>query len=1583
MITINDITIIIPIFKLINERKNNFFFILESLFETNIPVVVVEQGESPSEFKSFIENKNKNIKYVFMEYKNDKFNKSKMINHAVTKINTKYFWQVDADVYFKWNDVISEIDQSFDVIKPFNLVIRLTDMETKWFIANKKMKMNKGDVRPTTKTFGPLSFIIKTEIFKKIGMMNEDFLGWSWEDIELAKRLQKEYKINVLEKIYGLHLWHKPSESNEKNNIKVFEKSVKKLELKKSEPLPLSNMIKLERPKKIVPKKEPTKLSEEFPNFIPSEMRKTEFIETEVPSNNFEKYDLSELSVVIPVKIDTEDRLHNLEIVLNFFKNNFTNFNLIVIEQDSKKQLEEKINNFGFDYIFRENYGCFHKTWNFNLAIATTNTKYILAYDCDAIFKPKAIFDALQRLKQNKTSFIYPYNTYMIQIKKHCFENVKVIDRNIVETFPLITHSNTSTIDKNNYELLYGDINWDCTGGAFMFNKKDFFISGGYNPNIISYGCEDNEILVRIKKLGYKLERLQNYNCYHLEHDRSTDSHYNNFFKNNEEEFQKIKNIEQEELKSYVNNGFKTIKFDTRNNLKIINDDNNYHIEMIKNEKIDLSELDIIIPVFVDTNDRVVNVETVLKYLETHFKNYKIYLTEFETNKCKYLYHKIGIEYLYEPSIYNKTKTINYALNRCKNKFVCVWDTDALITPSGVKQALDALKSEKYHFAFPYNGWFIDIRGDTLNEIRKTADVSALNIYDSTVIHPESKDYSVRKSTKNQFGGGANTGGCVLFNRETLNKLGNYNENFWQWGFEDDEIDIRFEIIGYERFNAKNSNCYHMEHSRNDEENGLGTEYIQNNQREYTKVLSMTKQNLESYISNNFLSKLETIALVDDCKLNDDLITHYTSDKNVKEILSQTRKKDKKIRELDSFNNLNERSSSQVILQNVNSKVNTDKILEILSNNRRCIILNSENKIMAYKKEFFKSVINNHLKGFELIKLDDAPMCSIILTTYGKETLMSQEYFERYNGWKTKNYEVIVVVHDETPIHRLLLSHYKNIGIIDKLIFATKDHGHLKGVALGVSEASSDIIINTTNDVRISKDVIDWCVDEIKNDNKLGLIGWHYDNKECAGTFWNDDGSLTYTIRPNSSEELTETQWNKIESSSWYSGKVNKAIGRKRILLCNGSFFCTKKSLWDKIGGMNPDINEHYFADDYYSYGILELGYNIKNLQFEWRDSSKPEVFISMSDYVWRGKEIESKHKNYVNGEDIASEFYRYACENKSVCILGKNTIPQTIKNYKIVKKINEKADCIIINDLVTDIYKIKPYLNEGGVILFDSEFEQNILNSMKHGDNCEVFGNLGIMFFETERKQYSNIKLIKQSSVKIKTDLKKFIVLRQPRVGFNNLKLMLEKNPEIFLDLEIFEDNRTRIGEVMTKERINDPEKFLECYYDLVSTETNKKTIGFSFKTWDKPDNLVEKYLSNNPEMKFILLRRKNSTKAMIDCAWSNISGNWHVTTTQAEFKQFKIDVNWAKGWLTSSNLIYNSWKLTLDDKNINYLEVFYEDLYENLDDGIHNICDFLGVKNVKLWPIFKQSTTDDIYNNITNRDDVNKEFGERFGIV
>jgi len=1571
---ISDITVVIPFYNSCHERFKNLECILKSLYTNNIKTILCEQLHSDveSDVKRLADNYSNTTYIPFI--KSGLVNKSKMVNIGVAKCKTTYIWQLDADVILKWLEIISNITTQ-DVIKPFDFVIRLSKQESNWYMANGSIKFLKGDAKNTTSRFGPLSFIIKKEIYEREQGMNEEFEGWSWEDIEFAKRIQKKYTIETI-KSHGIHLWHPDATSNEENNVKIMNKLEKNQD---------TSMIETYMDAK---------------NTIPQNIRSQNvYISTDKKEINGKISLGNKLSVIIPVRIDTTDRSHNLDIVLNYFSTFFTDFELIVVEHDTNEKVRKLVEEKGFTYIFRSNAGSFHKTWNFNFGVSISRNQFILAYDCDAIFNPNAIKDALDRLVDNKVKFIYPYNTYMVEIKKHVFDNINNFDGTFISNLPLVTHTQ-KTFDPNTYQILYGDISWDCTGGAFMFDKKEFFISGGYNHNIISYGCEDNEINVRVVNLGYTIERLRDYNCYHLEHGRATDSHYNNFFKSNEAEFQKVKNMKSADLWNYVQNGFKHTVFDTKKVLKLENNEHRFSISFDTPEnKYDLSDLDIVIPIFSDSDDRIRNLEAVLTYIEKFFINYKIYLVELESNRCKQFYHRVGTEYINGSEKYNKTRAINIGIDKGSRKYISVWDVDAILTPSGIISAMEAIRSNTYHIAYPYNGWFIDVDGESLHSLIKTFDFTNVPLFPPA--NANRKDFTIRFSTRINLGGGGNNGGCVLFNRETLVSLGKYNENFWQWGFEDDEIEARFENMGYARFNAKDANCYHLAHQRSPEENGMGEDYKTVNEKEYRKVLAMNKEALTCYITSGFMSMVETISLVYTNDQSKEFVEKLLAVPQIKDIFipSDVGIHHGKIKVYNKVDNTYRNKSiypfmiGQIVARDLDDVEDIPYITNTLSSSRRCII-EKNGSIYAYRKEYNNIVSTGNIVSFvsKHIAKAGTKKCSILLTIYGKDTLRTQEWMDRFTTWKTKDYQIIAVVHNESLLHRAYLEWCKNKGYIDNLIYAESKHGHIRGLALASKYVESDIVFVINNDMLVSKESIDWCIDNVKHPS-VGAIGWHYDISEHRGTFWRD-GKLDYKLRPSMSENLTDKELNKLKLAKWFTGKVFDSIGdQKRLLLPNGSFICTKKSVWDSVGGFCFNQKDYFFHDDWFSYGVLESGLNVINLP-AWGDSSKPDIFLAKTDYVWKGIEDKSKLIDDIKMHDnIEDTILNLVCENKSVCVLGEE--PKLLKtvSYKPVKFIDEKCDVIIVNDYVSSMELLNKYLNDNGVVIFDSNFLNTFVETTSADETIDVKGKIGIIYKNVKRESYSTIennisgkKISDEKNGSIKFTSKnitrqKFIVLTQPRCGYNNLQLMLCNHPQINADLNIFEKNRTRISEVLEEHRTSRPDVFLNSYFDLIMSENAKKCIGFRFNVWDEPGSVPMKLVDDS--YKIIMLRRRNMTAGMIDCAWAHKTGKWHPTKTETNFEPFTVDMGWADGFITGMDEKYNSWKNFYDDNDRKYLEVFYEDLF-NTDVEMKKILSYLGADTkVKLWTIFKKSTSDSVYENITNRDEINKKYGDKYGII
>ncbi len=1596
-------TIIVPIFNLIEERLRNFTTIISNLILTDIPTIVAIQVKNEDEVNSFnlLLDKidvNKKITLMYEIIDSDFIHKSLLINKASEIIETKYIWVLDADVFLDYKKIYSIIDDQ-DVIKPFKKVIRLTEEETVSFINSGSIRFKKGSSENITKIFGPLSFIIKKTIFEKENM-NEKFKGWGWEDLEFASRIMERYQITEIN-VYGLHLFHPRNTANEKQNREIFNKECKGSEVYKKSAIEDMNKSLVSDENGIISQVDQKKNTDiTIPLHIQHQSRY--ILDNDLLNMDFDwkkyKLKLEDCSIVIPVRIDTSDRLHNLKIVLNYFNDFFTDFELIVIEHDKEPKLKELIESFKdkdkiFKYINRQTDGSFHKTFNFNLGISVTSGKYIAAYDCDSIFNPLAIFNAFKRLKDSHTNFIFPYNRYMVQIKRHVFNGIDRLEPDFISDIPIVT---TGVLkDTSDYEVLYGSHDYECTGGALFFNKVAFFMNGGYNPNIISYGCEDNEIELRVKRLGNIIERLDSFNCYHLEHGRSVDSHYNNFFPNNEREYTKIKDLPKDELRKYVDNGFKHTVFDTKKALNIVNNENEYSIKLDNiTEKFDLSDVDIIIPTFIDFHDRIRNLEAVLKQLEKFYCNYNVILIELESMKAKYLYHKVGIQYHNYQEKFNKTRAINLALEKCDRKFVCVWDVDALIPRRGVEDAMISLRDGSHKIAYPYNGWFLDIDNDLRDSISKTLDFSKLPLFDNNNNDYKIENLEIRFSTRFKFKGGGNNGGCVFMDRETLKSLGNYNENFYQWGYEDDEIEQRFEIMGFPRYNSPNANCFHMVHRRVESASIRGDEFFKINHREFNRVTSMNKETLEKYIKNGFHLSYDSISVVlreNDC--NENIVKHYESIDFVSEIIVPT---DSNISDAGKvvFSNDPESSKNQILLF-PRGKLYTENEIEKYKNEfektRRLVVVD-EDEYVFVRKDFYQLIKDGDYKDINKIEIEinsSIKKASIILTTYGKETLSSKEYLDRFMNWKNNSYELIVVVHDETPAHRAILEFCKSIGVIDKIIYATKDHGHVRGLALGSSKAESEIIIIANNDVRISQKVIDDCI-EAHKDPQLGVIGWHYnDFPNHEGTFWKD-GTLQWNSRTGKIPELLPEEVEKIKDAEWYTGRVFDAIGEKRLLLCNGSFFAVKKKLWEKLGGFNPDKFSHYFSDDYFCYGVLDQGYDIKNLPKEYRCSQLPEIFESLSDLEFKGKQNPFKGKDYynidTNKDSKVFEFVYDALNHPKVCLIGSKpvnlyTLPI---DYCSNTKMDEKVDIMVITEPVSDHRIARNRLNEGGWIFCYSKFADSEYENI---DRYSVYTKISLreeFKIHNFNKQNNKKEVINGVIKKKENSKKRFVMLTQTRVGFTCLKILFDKHSQIYLDQAIFgNDNMSLVAKGISGNKLSNPERFVNSFFDLSSIETTKDILGFRFKTWDEPVDFVSKSLIKMDDVIKIIITRENLLKSVVDCAFAHKTGIWHTTTEITSYPDIEVDVDWARGWMIENRNIINSWRECFDINGIQYLNVTYEELFYGNKIGLDKIYKFLGAKKFKMPFPLKPTFNDEALKHIKNKDELNKLFGKDFGYL
>ena len=264
------------------------------------------------------------------------------------------------------------------------------------------------------------------------------------------------------------------------------------------------------------------------------------------------------------------------------------------------------------------------------------------------------------------------------------------------------------------------------------------------------------------------------------------------------------------------------------------------------------------------------------------------------------------------------------------------------------------------------------------------------------------------------------------------------------------------------------------------------------------------------------------------------------------------------------------------------------------------------------------------------------PDVSLVVTTYGGETAHTQHCLGRLREWKEARHEVIVVCHDETPLLRAFLELARTLGVIDRLVPAVSGHGHVRGVNLGFSQASAEVVFNVCIDMRIGPEIVDECARRLRAEERLGLIGWHYDwSTTFAGTSWRADGGLDFTLRKHDDSrvagDLDPSHVENMRSAPWHTGRVFAAIGTRRILCCNGSFFGVRKALWNRLGGFDEARYPAHWADDFFTYAVLDQGLDVANLPVPHRCGRTPRSFEALTDLPWQGRHDPQRGRDHLD----------------------------------------------------------------------------------------------------------------------------------------------------------------------------------------------------------------------------------------------------------------------------------------------------------------------------------------------------------------
>lgn len=250
-------------------------------------------------------------------------------------------------------------------------------------------------------------------------------------------------------------------------------------------------------------------------------------------------YDLKDVTFVIPVRFDSEDRYNNLNIILSFLSHHFDT-NIIVGEEDSVQRggRLSLLKKFKYLYFPTKN-RYFHRTKLLNQLYQECETEIIVNHDSDVLFGVGNYLKSVELIRKNMADIIYPFSGKFLDVNKAYHNQIKK-DLSIKSIKSISHHV------RDPHSL----------GGAIFFKRKVLLDGGMENEKFKAWGAEDKERYERFSKLGYRIHRLKG-DLFHLVHSKGPNSNKQNpYFYENQREYERVKRMSVEELRVYIRDEF-------------------------------------------------------------------------------------------------------------------------------------------------------------------------------------------------------------------------------------------------------------------------------------------------------------------------------------------------------------------------------------------------------------------------------------------------------------------------------------------------------------------------------------------------------------------------------------------------------------------------------------------------------------------------------------------------------------------------------------------------------------------------------------------------------------------------------------------------------------------------------------------------------------------------------------------------------------------------------------------------------------------------------------------------------------------
>lgn len=252
------------------------------------------------------------------------------------------------------------------------------------------------------------------------------------------------------------------------------------------------------------------------------------------------KTDLKDVTFVIPVRLDSVQRLENTQVLVSrLYKYFDTNIVLVEITDHCNGILRSLIPK-KVEYVFIEDKdNVLYRTKHLNDIIPKIETDLIALWDVDIVVDKKVVFDAVSSVREGRADVSYPYNGICLETSE-IFRSYYLKARDVRMLYR----------NKDKLNSLYNGV---LFGGGVIANREKYIRAGMENETHYGWGNDDFDRYHRFRVLGYKIHRVDT-PLFHLWHPRGDNSRFRSdiFKRISTNELLRVENSSKDDIEKWT-----------------------------------------------------------------------------------------------------------------------------------------------------------------------------------------------------------------------------------------------------------------------------------------------------------------------------------------------------------------------------------------------------------------------------------------------------------------------------------------------------------------------------------------------------------------------------------------------------------------------------------------------------------------------------------------------------------------------------------------------------------------------------------------------------------------------------------------------------------------------------------------------------------------------------------------------------------------------------------------------------------------------------------------------------------------------